>query len=74
MGDHIEDKFVTVTEEVEEFKKGKVLTCDCGQGHGVAYGEDFGKCPKCGTVLVDEKTGDREWSQDQTEQTTLGSW
>jgi hypothetical protein len=74
MTDHIEDEFVVVTEDVQEFKKGKVYTCECGQGHGVSYGEDFGRCPNCQKVLVDKRTGEREWSQDDTEQTTLGGW
>jgi len=70
----LDDDFVDVTADVQEYKKGKVYDWECGQGHGVGYGEQFGTCPACGRTLVDKRRGEREPPEDTTEQATLGDW
>lgn len=68
------ERIVDVTEEVEEYQKGKTFECECGQGFGVEYGTDSVVCPTCSKVVVDTRSGDREPPEVKEEQSTLREW
>lgn len=79
----VERDTIDATERIEEYEKGKTLTCDCGQGIGVGYGTKSVKCADCNSVLVDHKAGDRggvsddgdsDKPEDNVEQTGLGDF
>lgn len=68
------ERMVDVTDDVEEYEKGKTFECECGQGFGVSYGTDSVVCPSCDKVVVDSNAGDREPPEREGGQTSLGEW
>ena len=65
---------VDVTDEIEQYAKGKTVECVCGAGIGVPYGDMYIPCYACGRTLVDEEAGAREPPKTDDEQMTLGGY
>lgn len=63
-----------MTEEFEVYRKGKTVTCYCGQKIGIGLKRPSIKCPKCNVVIIDDDAQNREPPETEQAQTTLGDW
>jgi len=66
--------YVDVTDEVIEYEKGKVFSCECDQDFGVDFEVSMVNCPSCGKTVVDRNWESRSPPERERNQPAITEW